>query len=104
MQRILLLIRILLVSSLLAGSCLGAAASDDAFLAAQEAYESGNISALDVQLEQLQDHELLPYVRYWRLSLEIENIQPEKVHEFLNSVDGTLVADRMRARWLRQLA
>ena len=78
--------------------------TDEAFLAARDAFRNGDIGALDAQLPLLSEHELLPYVQYWRLSLEIEQVQAAQIQNFLESVDGTLVADRMRARWMRQLA
>jgi len=99
-----LLIRYLLALLLLACSVSHAVAPDEAFLAARDAYKNGDISALDAQLALLGDHELLPYVRYWRLRLDIEQAQPPQITGFLDSVEGTLVADRMRAAWMRELA
>ncbi|MGD2138979.1 MAG: transglycosylase SLT domain-containing protein [Burkholderiales bacterium] len=78
--------------------------SDDAFLAAREAYKNGDIETLNANLALLQDHELLPYVQYWRLRLQIEDVHPQEIRDFLRTVDGSLVADRMRASWLRELA
>lgn len=98
------LTKILLSLLLLACSAALAASSDETFLAAREAYQQGNVDALDAQITLLDEHELLPYVRYWRLRMDIEQVQPEQIKNFLDSVEGTLVADRMRATWMRELA
>lgn len=93
---------ILLLS--LSGGHAWAASADETFLAARNAYESGNLAELDKQVAALGEHELQPYVRYWRLDLNIANESAEDIRDFLKSVDGTLIADRMRAQWLRELA
>ena len=99
-----LLTRYLLSLVLFACSSAHAVSSDEAFLAARDAYQEGNVSALDAQLALLNGHELLPYARYWRLSMDIEQAQQQEIHDFLKSLEGTLVADRMRAAWMRELA
>ena len=81
-----------------------AATPDDAFQAARKAYKNGDMATLDANLALLGEHELLPYVKYWRLSMDIEQAWPNQVEAFLSTTDGTLVAERMRAKWLRELA
>jgi soluble lytic murein transglycosylase len=92
------------VCLLLVSSLVQAATPDSAFRAAREAYERGDIGTLDEQLALLEDHELVSYVRYWRLAMEIEQVEADQVNAFLQQTDGALVADRMRARWMRELA
>lgn len=98
------LIKTLLSLLLLACSVALAASSEEVFLAAREAYQQGDANALDAQIALLDGHELLPYVRYWRLRMDIGRVQPQQVKDFLDSVEGTLVADRMRATWMHELA
>jgi len=90
--------------SLLAGSVASAAGPDEAFLTAREAYGNGDSKALEAQLAVLDDHVLLPYVRYWQIRMDIEQADAEQVRSFLRTVDGTLVGHRMRASWMRELA
>ncbi len=104
MRSLRLLTRSLVASLLLVANAGHAATADDAFLAAREAYQNGDVATLDTQMALLQEHELLSYVQYWRISTDIEQAHPEQIEAFLKSVDGTLVADRMRAKWLRELA
>lgn len=104
MRSFCLLIRTLLGLSLLLCSAAHARSADEAFLAAKDAYRDGDSETLDIQLDLLNEHELLPYVQYWRLSLDIQRVQPQQIQDFLKTVDGTLVADRMRAKWMRELA
>lgn len=104
MQVHLSLIRLLLLGILVASTLVRAATPDDAFLAARQAYEDRNLAALDAALPVLNNHELLPYARYWRLNLGIDRASANQVQDFLKSVEGTLIADRMRAQWLRELA
>ncbi len=89
---------------LLICSAAHAATADEAFLAAREAYKNGDLGKLDTQLVLLGEHELLPYVRYWRLRLDIERVSAREINDFLASVEDTLIADRMRAAWMRELA
>jgi soluble lytic murein transglycosylase len=90
--------------SLLTGSIAIAAAQDDAFLAAKKAYAKGDAVTLEAQLATLDDYVLAPYVRYWQIRMEIEHVDAEEVRAFLDSVGNTLVGQRMRADWVRELA
>ncbi len=104
MRPIRLLTRSFFASLLLASNIGYAATQDEAFQAAREAYKDGDIAALEANLPLLKEHELLPYVEYWRLSMDIEQAWPNQIEAFLGKVDGMLVAERMRAKWLRELA
>ena len=90
--------------SLLTGSIAIAAVQDDAFLAAKKAYAKGDVMTLEAQLATLDDYVLAPYVRYWQIRMEIVHADAEQVRVFLDSVDNTLVAQRMRADWVLELA
>ena len=99
-----LLTRSFIASLLLASSIAYAATPDEAFQAARKAYKDGDVATLEANLPLLREHELLPYVEYWRLSMDIEQAWPNQIQAFLSKTDGMLVAERMRAKWLRELA
>ena len=80
------------------------ASKDTAFQDARAAYKDGDLAGLDAQIALLGDHELAPYAHYWRIRLDVEQVPPKQVREFLESVEGTLIADRTRAAWMRELA
>lgn len=104
MQHYFLRIRSFFWLSMLASAVASAAASDDAFLAAYEAYGKGDVRALEAQLAEHDDYVLAPYVRYWHIRMRIEQAKADEVRTFLESVDGTLVGHRMRVDWMRELA
>ena len=91
---------------LLLASCSAFAASqDDLFLEAREAFQRGDIAKLDERASRLgDDHELTPYVRYWQLRSRLADKPVEDILTFLDQHKNSLVADRLRADWLRQLA
>ena len=72
---------------LLASSIARALNADEAFLAASDAYKNGDIETLNAKLPLLDDYELLPYVQYWRLSLQLDTAHPQEIRDFLKSVD-----------------
>lgn len=76
----------------------------DPFLDARDAFQQGDAARLDARVEELQDHPLLPYVRYWQMRMRIDLLSANEVKRFMRENAGTLTGDRMRADWLRQLA
>jgi len=91
---------------LLFASCAALAAPDDeAFLEAREAFQRGDIARLDQVAKQLDDdYALAPYVQYWQLRSRLADLSPGEIQNFLARYKNSLVADRLRADWLRQLA
>jgi len=91
---------------LLFASCAAIAAPDDeAFLEAREAFQRGDIARLDQVAKQLDDdYALAPYVQYWQLRSRLADLSPGEIQNFLAGYKNSLVADRLRADWLRQLA
>jgi peptidoglycan lytic transglycosylase len=91
---------------LLFASCAALAApDDDVFLDAREAFQRGDIARLDRLANQLGDeYPLAPYVHYWQLRSRIGDLSPGEIQDLLARYNGSLVADRLRADWLRQLA
>ncbi len=91
---------------LLFASCAALAAPDDeVFLDAREAFQRGDIARLDRLAKQLDDdYPLAPYVQYWQLRSRLTDLSPGEIKNFLARYNNSLVADRLRADWLRQLA
>ena len=91
---------------LLLASCSAFAASqDDLFLEARDAFQRGDIARLDERASKLDDdYALTPYVRYWQLRSRLADTPAGDVGSFLARHENSLVADRLRADWLRQLA
>lgn len=89
---------------LLLSTAAAASASDEIFLQAREAFQRGNAARLDSLLPALEGHVLQPYARYWQLRMYLDVVPVSDVEAFLAAHEGTLVADRLRADWLRKLA
>ena len=80
-----------------------AAAADDTFLSARDAYNVLDVKKLDALAAQLQGHPLEVYVLYWQLSSRIRGADPVPVRAFLAKYADTPLADRLRAEWLKEL-
>ncbi len=91
---------------LLFASCAAfAAPQDDVFLEARDAFQRGDIAKLNERAAKLDDdYALTPYVRYWQLRSRLGDAPASEIQNFLARHEGSLVADRLRADWLRQLA
>ena len=87
-------------------SCaVSAATQDDVFLEARDAFQRGDIPKLNERASKLdEDYALTPYVRYWQLRSRLADAPQSEIQGFLGRNEGSLVADRLRADWLRQLA
>ena len=90
---------LLLSQTVLAGS-----SADASFLAARDAFAAGNRQAFERNAAGLQSHVLAPYIDYYRLRLDLERASPDAVAIFLERNADTVVAQRLRADWLRLLA
>ena len=77
---------------------------DAAFVAARDAFSAGNRQAFERHAAGLQSHVLASYIDYYRLRLDLDRASPDRVAAFLEQHAGTLVAQRLRSDWLRQLA
>lgn len=77
---------------------------DEQFLAAEEAYRSKDIKALDYYAQVLKDHPLTDYLRYWRLQLDLANVPAIEVRDFLKRDPQGVLAHRLRVDWLKHLA
>jgi soluble lytic murein transglycosylase len=86
---------------------LAALGSDARILDAREALRKGDRQRLEVLAATRDGHVLDVYVRYWMLLSHIA--QPEKpdareIEGFLAAEQGSLLAERLRAGWLRRMA
>lgn len=80
-----------------------ASAADESIVAAQDAFRAGDKVKLATQLAASRGHELEAYVEYWSLQLRLDEMPAAEVSGFLQRQRGTLVADRLRGDWLKQL-
>ena len=79
------------------------AGTDEDFLAAREAYRTGQAAKLDGYAKRLKGHILEPYIAYWQVSPRLEQASPEEIRAFLASYRDTLVAERLRNDWIKLL-
>jgi soluble lytic murein transglycosylase len=81
-----------------------AAGTDDDFMAAREAYRSGDRSKLELYARRLRGHVLEPYVAYWQIRGRLEIASNAEIQSFLDTYKDTMVGERLRVDWLKQLA
>ncbi len=80
---------------------------DARILAAREALRTGDRATLERLAAQRQPHELDGYVQYWLLFNKLARPEAPPAHElqaFIDAHPGSLLAERLRADWLRRLA
>ena len=83
-----------------------AANGDDAILAARDAYRAGDRAKLAAQLDGVRGHELESYAEYWAFKLALDKqleLSDESVLAFLKRNADTLIAERMRTDWLKEV-
>src|SRR5574343_7475 len=76
---------------------------DPAFLAARDAFRAGKIDRLEQAIGQLGNHELTPYAENYRLRMWMDKGDPAGIRDFLRRHDGSYVAEKLRADWIRWL-
>jgi len=79
------------------------AQSDDDFMAAREAFRTGNRAKVAAYAERLRDHLLYPYVAYWQIRPRLDEVSPDEVRELLARLADGPLADRLRNDWLKAL-
>ncbi|WP_300454971.1 lytic transglycosylase domain-containing protein [Accumulibacter sp.] len=79
-----------------------APSADEQFLAARDALRAGDRSRLERLAPMLQGYELEAYVDYWRLLLDLKDVDSATVAAFLARHENTYVAEKLRIDWLRQ--
>ena len=94
---------------LLSGTSFGqlAASGDARILAAREALRKGERNTLEALAALPDSHVLDVYVHYWLLFNKLARSEPPPAAEldaFLAAEAGSVLAERLRAEWLRRLA
>lgn len=77
---------------------------DSAFLNAREAFRVGKLDQLDRAAAQLGNHPLAPYVENYRLRMFMDKDDAGGIRAFLGRNEGSFVAEKLRADWIRWLA
>lgn len=79
------------------------AGGDDDFMAAREAFRTGNRARLEQLAGRLKDHLLYPYVAYYRMRMGLEQATPSEIRTFIDTYRDSQVSQRLQADWLRWL-
>lgn len=74
---------------------------DEDFLAAREAFRSGDAARLEKFAQVFKNTPLEPYVTYYQLRSGLSSRNQEGLKEFLARPDDTPVIDRLRLEWLK---
>jgi len=85
------------------GAAIRADRMDDAVLLARDAFRTGNSVALARAVPLVRGHLLEPYVEYWQMRTRLEDRGADELRDFLARRDGSYIAERLRADWLRIL-
>jgi soluble lytic murein transglycosylase len=80
-----------------------AAAQDDDFLAAREAFRNGDAAKVDRYAQRLKGYVLEPYVAYWRLRMRLDGADPAELRSFMSANQDSAVSERLRIDWLKAL-
>jgi soluble lytic murein transglycosylase len=80
-----------------------AADLDKEFLAATEAFRTGNAVRLNASAKHLRGHVLEPYVLYYQLRMRLENATPDEVRAFAAAHQDSPISEQLRAEWLKAL-
>lgn len=90
----------LLLCSLLLVTFPALADQDADFIAAHDAYKAGDSTTLRRLAPQLEHTPLAVYVRYFRLSVDLENTTEADIMAFLGLPEDTPLIEQLRAEWL----
>ena len=93
----------LILVGLFLSTTLFAQSNDSAFLAARDAFRAGDLNKLERAASQLGNHELAPYAESYRLRMWIDKGDPADMRDFLQRNEGSYVAEKLRADWIRWL-
>jgi soluble lytic murein transglycosylase len=77
---------------------------DDDFMAAREAFRTGNRARLDAVAPKLRDHVLYPYVAYYRMRQRLDETPAQDVRALIEQLADGPLADRLRNDWLKSAA
>jgi len=80
-----------------------AAASDDDFIAARDAFRNGDAAQLQRLAPDFRGSLLEPYITYYQLKLNLDTDDPAAIRQFLARPQDTPLIDKLRGEWLKQL-
>ena len=80
-----------------------AASEDEDFLAAREAFRTGDAPRLERHAARLKGYVLEPYVTYWRLRMRLEDAEPRELRTFIDAHPDSTLSERLRNEWLKML-
>ncbi|HET6492866.1 MAG TPA: hypothetical protein VFG44_07830, partial [Burkholderiales bacterium] len=76
---------------------------DEDFLAAREAFRTGDGRKLDRYAQRLKGYILEPYVTYWQLRMRLEDADPAELRAFMRDHRDSPLSERLRNEWLKLL-
>lgn len=92
-----------LLCGLLSLPALVLADQDADFLAARDAFRTGNAARLEQIAARFKQSPLEPYLAYYQLRMRLESADIASIQAFLARSDETPVIDNLRAEWLKLL-
>lgn len=87
----------------LAFSAIAQSNDDSTFLAARDAFRSGNLARLEAASASIGKHPLAPYAENYRLRSLLARNDTGGIPRFLAAHEGSYVAEKLRADWIRWL-
>lgn len=97
--------RVLALSLFLVSPVFAQDSRDTAFLIARDAFRAGDYIKLERAAAVVgSGYDLSPYVEYFQLRMNLEQVDPATLRSFLERYDGSYVAEKLRGDWLRMLA
>lgn len=85
-------------------SSLAQSSNDSFFLSARDALRNGDLSRLEAAGNNIGNHPLAPHVESYRLRLLLARNDATGIPGFLAAHEGSYVAEKLRADWIRWLA
>ncbi|MCB1986645.1 MAG: lytic transglycosylase domain-containing protein [Burkholderiales bacterium] len=104
MSKFLTSLFILIYAGILTANQASSSNLDSDFLAARKAFQEGRATLLADYAKRLQHHVLAPYLEYYQLRMRLRSVDITTIRTFLTRHENSLVAERLRADWLRLLA
>lgn len=95
--------RLILIGLALPFSVLAQSNGDTAFLTARDAFRAGDYNKLERASSQVGNHELAVYAESYRLRMWMDKGDPANLRDFLQRNEGSYVAEKLRADWIRLL-
>lgn len=95
---------VLLITLTLASATIAQTADDSAFVEAREAFRKGDINRLEGAVARIGTHPLATYAESYRLRNMLARDDDTGIPAFLSVNEGSHVAERLRADWLRWAA